>query len=125
MLEQAGINLREVGGEYTGIAKDIAGATSEEINYAASIGNTIMYHTAYLPLIYQQLVAQSGGGISTPATTTAVDTTALQTEAMNHYKAIEANTAATVARLDSVLGFLSRLVVTKGNVHGVNSFMKN
>ena len=126
-LEARGYDMKAMLGDvdsgYTGIAKDIARATSEEINVVASIGNTMMYHTSFLPLIYQQMLAQSGGRAVTTTTNT-VDTTALQTEAMNHYKAIEANTAATVARLDSVLSYLSRLVVTKGSVHGVNSFLK-
>lgn len=130
MLEKAGLSFRELGSEYTGIAKDVASASSEEINRAAAIGNTLMYHTAYLPQIYQEIAAwraASMGSAITPAASDAgaVDNTTLQTQAMNHYKAIEANTAATVVRLDSILSQLSRIVTTRNGRHGVSTFLNS
>lgn len=125
-LEARGYDMKQMlgdvdSGSYSGIAKDIAGATSEEINAVAAIGNTMMYHTSFLPLIYQQLVAR-GGAVAT-ATTAVADPVTLQNEAMNHYRAIEANTAATVARLDSVVAQLSRIVTTRGGRHGITAFI--
>ena len=100
-MEQAGIDLKSLYDKsadgYTGIAKDIAGATSEEINYAASIGNTIMYHTAYIPQIYAQLVAMAGGNVATPSITAQnAGWTDWQQQAMDAYTAIQRNTADTV-----------------------------
>ena len=123
-LEARGYDMKQMlgdvdSGSYSGIAKDIAGATSEEVNAVAAIGNTMMYHTSFLPLIYQQLVAR-GGAVAT-ATTAVADPVTLQNEAMNHYRAIEANTAATVARLDSVVAQLSRIVTTRGGRHGITA----
>lgn len=125
-LEARGYDMKQMlgdtdSGSYSGIAKDIAGATSEEVNAVAAIGNTMMYHTSFLPLIYQQLVAR-GGAVAT-ATTAVADPVTLQNEAMNHYRAIEANTAATVARLDSVVAQLSRIVTTRGGRHGITAFI--
>ncbi len=125
-LEARGYDMKQMlgdvdSGSYSGIAKDIAGATSEEVNAVAAIGNTMMYHTSFLPLIYQQLVAR-GGSVAT-ATTAVADPVTLQNEAMNHYRAIEANTAATVARLDSVVAQLNRIVTTRGGRHGITAFI--
>lgn len=125
-LEARGYDMKQMlgdvdSGSYSGIAKDIAGATSEEVNAVAAIGNTMMYHTSFLPLIYQQLVAR--GGAVTTATTAVADPVTLQNEAMNHYRAIEANTAATVARLDSVVAQLSRIITTRGGRHGITAFI--
>ena len=63
-----------------------------------------------------------GGAVAT-ATTAVADPVTLQNEAMNHYRAIEANTAATVARLDSVVAQLSRIVTTRGGRHGITAFI--
>lgn len=133
-LEARGYDMKAMLGDvdsgYTGIAKDIAGATSEEINRAAAIGNTLMYHTAYLPQIYQEIAAWRAASMGVAITPTAsdasvIDSTALQTEAMNHYRAIATNTAATVARLDSIATQLSKIVTTKNGRHGVNTFLNS
>lgn len=121
-VEKMGINLRELGGEYTGIAKDISTATSEEINRVAAIGNTVMYHTSFLPQIYQEIAAWRAAGVipvATPETT--VDTVAIQSEAMDHYRAIEANTAATVAELRGLSMMLKKVIVYSGGKPAVNT----
>lgn len=117
---------------YTGIAKDVAGATSEEINAVASIGNTVMYHTSFLPLIYQQLVAQAGGGVTQPIQQAATGWTDWQQQAMNTYMAIQQNTADTVVECrrsaqacEQIAGQLSRVIRTKGSTTGVNTFLNN
>lgn len=129
-LEARGYDMKEMLGDvdsgYTGIAKDIAGATSEEINAVAAIGNTLMYHTAYLPQIYQEIAAWRAASMRSaiiPAASDvpAVDNATLQTEAMNHYKAIEANTAATVAELRGLSRMLNRVIVSSGGTFAVNT----
>lgn len=117
---------------YTGIAKDVAGATSEEINAVASIGNTVMYHTSFLPLIYQQLVARAGGGVTQPIQQAQAGWTDWQQQAMSSYLAIQQNTADTVVECrrsaqacENIANQLSRVIRTKGSTTGVNTFLNN
>ena len=58
-LEARGYDMKKLIGdtdsEYTGIAKSVAGATSEEINNVAAIGNTLMYYVSPIPRIDENL----------------------------------------------------------------------
>lgn len=117
---------------YTGIAKDVAGATSEEINAVASIGNTVMYHTSFLPLIYQQLVAQAGGNTTHPTQQAQVGWTDWQQQAMSSYLAIQQNTADTVVECrrsaqacENIANQFSRIIKVKGSTTGINTFLNN
>lgn len=135
-LKAAGLDVNEFLTDkkdgYTGIAKDVAGATSEEINAVASIGNTVMYHTSFLPLIYQQLVARAGGGVTQPIQQAQAGWTDWQQQAMSSYLAIQQNTADTVVECrrsaqacENIANQLSRVIRTKGSTTGVNTFLNN
>lgn len=132
-MEARGYNMKEMFSDmdkgYIGIAKDVAGATSEEINANTTALNTQNYYVSHIPIISENVAAiramMQGGTVSTPTTTTAVDTTALQTEAMNHYKAIENNTAATVAQLMIIVDKLNSALYTKGSKRGFNVWLNS
>lgn len=105
-LEARGYDMKQLIGDvdsgYTGIAKDIAGATSEEINANTAALNTQNYYASHLPLISENvsIIARhlmERGATSGIADTSAAGWTDWQQQAMDNYKAIAANTAATVA----------------------------
>lgn len=103
-IESMGINVREMtGSEHTGIAKSVAGATSEEINAVALGLNT---QNAYMMFIHTDVAAirsiLQSGYAATPNVTDNAASTALtpyQTTALANYQAIQNNTAQTVAQL--------------------------
>lgn len=131
-LEARGYDMKQLIGdtdsEYTGIAKSIAGATSEEINTAAAIGNTVMYHTSFLPQIYQELVAMRTASLPTGASapSSSAGWTDWQQQAMENYQAIARNTAATVAECKRAADACEKLASTvrvKGSTKGFNAFL--
>ena len=137
-LEAAGVDiskLREGSSEFSGIAKNIAGATSEEINTAAAIGNTIMYHTSHLPIISQNVAAMYQ--LMSQGKTSAIDSgsagwTDWQQQAMDNYKAIARNTADTVVECrraavacEAATEKLNRALRTKGATSGFNVFLNS
>lgn len=130
-IEKMGYDMREMGSEYTGIAKNIDGATSEEINTAAAIGNTIMYHTSHLPIISQnvaamyELMSQDKSSTISAASTGWTD---WQQQAMDNYNAIARNTADTVVRCEraavaceAMAEKMGRIIVAKGGKFAVNT----
>lgn len=138
-LEARGYDMKQLIGdvdsEYTGIAKNIAGATSEEINTAAAIGNTIMYHTSHLPIISQNVAAIYQ--LMSQGKTTAIDSgstgwTDWQRQAMDNYNAIARNTADTVVECrraavacEAATEKLNRALRTKGATSGFNVFLNS
>lgn len=137
-LKAAGVDiskLRDGSSEFSGIAKDIAGATSEEINAAAAIGNTIMYHTSHLPIISQNVAAMYQ--LMLQGKTTAIDSgstgwTDWQQQAMDNYKAIARNTADTVVECrraavacEAATEKLNRAFRAKGVTSGFNVFLNS
>lgn len=71
--------LSDTDSEYTGIKRDIAGASEESMNNVAAIGNTLMYYVSPIPTISENVMAirqLMEGGNYTPQTA-GVDTTAL------------------------------------------------
>ena len=133
-LEAAGVDiskLREGSSEFSGIAKNIAGATSEEINTAAAIGNTIMYHTSHLPVISQnvaamyQLMSQGKTALPDSGSTGWTD---WQQQAMAAYNATAKNTADMVVRCEraavaceAMAEKMGRIIVAKGGKFAVNT----
>ena len=135
-LEARGYDMKKLisdtDSEYTGIAKSIAGATSEEINTAAAIGNTIMYHTSHLPIISQNVAAMyqlmSQGKSSALPDSGATGWTDWQQQAMENYNAIAKNTADTVVRCEraavaceAMAEKMGRIIVPKGGKFAVNT----
>lgn len=135
MLEKSGIDLRDIGSEYTGIAKDIAGATSEEINTAAAIGNTIMYHTSHLPVISQNVAAiyqRMSQGKTTLPDSGSTGWTDWQQQAMAAYNATAKNTADMVVRCEraavaceAMAEKMGRAFRAKGTTSGFNVWLNS
>lgn len=132
-LEARGYDMKKLIGdtdsEYTGIAKSVAGATSEEILRLSGFVNTALYHTAYLPKIYEELVAMRTASLPT-ATVSAASAgwTDWQQQAMDNYQAIARNTAETVARCERAAiacEKMARVIKTKGATSGFNVFLNS
>lgn len=135
-LEARGYDMKKLIGdtdsEYTGIAKSVAGATSEEINNVAAIGNTLMYYVSPIPRIDENLARvvaiMEGRGASAIPQTTSAGWTDWQQQAMDNYNAIARNTADTVIecrRAADACEKLARAVKTKGSTTGFNAFLNS
>lgn len=134
-LEEHGYNMKELlsdaDSEYSGIAKSISGATSEEINNVAAIGNTLMYYVSSIPRIDENLarvvalIEQNNAGASSASNTGWTD---WQQQAMDNYIAIQRNTADTVVecrRAADACEKMTRLIKTKGSTSGLNVFLNS
>lgn len=132
-LEARGYDMKKLIGdtdsEYTGIAKNIAGATSEEILQLSGFVNTALYHTAYLPKIYEELVAMRTASLPTAAVSaTSAGWTDWQQQAMDNYNAIARNTADTVVECRRAAEACERIAgafKVKGSTKGLNVFLNS
>lgn len=132
-LEARGYDMKNLIGdtdsEYTGIAKSVAGATSEEILQLSGFVNTALYHTAYLPKIYEELVAMRTASLPTATVSaTSAGWTDWQQQAMDNYQAIARNTAETVVRCERAAiacEKMARVIKTKGATSGFNVFLNS
>ena len=124
-LEGAGISIRDLGGDLTGISRDIASASEESINGLAATMNTWSYYVSYVPQIAQNVAAlraileggvtpiQSGQGVT--------DLVTLQNQSLTHLQDISRHTAETVTecrriadRCTAMAEDIHRVVVPKG-----------
>lgn len=135
-LEARGYDMKKLIGdtdsEYTGIAKSVAGATSEEINNVAAIGNTLMYYVSPIPRIDENLARvvalMEGRGASAIPQTTTAGWTDWQQQAMDNYIAIQRNTADTVVECRRAAEACERIASTfkvKGSTKGLNVFLNS
>lgn len=135
-LKAAGFDIsamRDRSSEFSGIAKNVAGATSEEINNVAAIGNTLMYYVSPIPRMDENLArirAIMENGAAATATTSAASTgwTDWQQQAMDNYTAIQRNTADTVVecrRAANACEKFAKAIAQKGATAGLNVFLKN
>ena len=136
-LEARGYDMKSLisntDSEFSGIAKNVAGATSEEINNVAAIGNTLMYYVSPIPRMDENLArirAIMENGAAATATTSAASTgwTDWQQQAMDNYTAIQRNTADTVVecrRAANACEKFAKAIVQKGATAGLNVFLKN
>lgn len=131
-LEAKGYDLKKLLGdtdsEHTGIAKSVAGATSEEINTVAAIGNTLMYYVSPIPRIDENLAAiralmeQGRAPLSAaPSTVAAKDYTDILTTANNHLSSLP-RMERHLAEIHTLLG---RALRTKGSTSGFNTFLNS
>lgn len=132
-LEARGYDMKQLisdtDSEYTGIAKSVAGATSEEINNVAAIGNTLMYYVSPIPRIDENLARvvaiMEGRGASLPAasgvTTGTVDYTDLFNTANQHLSSLP-RMEQHLAEIHTMLG---RALRTKGSTTGFNTFLNS
>lgn len=127
-----GYDGREKAEGFTGIAKSVAGATSEEINNVAAIGNTLLYYASPIPRIDENLARvvaiMERGGANVPSSTTTTGWTDWQQQAMDNYQAIARNTAETVVRCERAAiacEKMARVIKTKGATSGFNVFLNS
>ncbi len=131
-LEARGYDMKQLIGEadesYTGIAKNVAGATSEEINANTAALNTQNYYLSHVPAIGENVAAirmilQGGsatvsGGSAGPAKT--IDYTDLLTAANQHL----ASLPRMERHLSDIYTLLNRVVVYEKGRFVVNSSLK-
>lgn len=132
-LEARGYDMKKLIGdtdsEYTGIAKSVAGATSEEINNVAAIGNTLMYYVSPIPRIDENLsrvvALMEGRTAALPTasgvTSGAVDYTDLFNTANQHLSSLP-RMEQHLAEIHTMLG---RALRTKGSTTGFNTFLNS
>lgn len=118
-LEARGYDMQKLLGETsdgpTGIAHDIATAGEESINGLAAGINTQNFYIAQQLQEVQRIRAIVEAGLQgSGKPSDSSNLLLMQEQAMNHYAAIEANTAATVARLDSVVRMLEGVITPRG-----------
>lgn len=129
LVESWGIQLRETGAEYTGIAKDIAGASSEEINTAAAIGNTLMYYVSPIPRMDENLAAiramMERGSSSLPVSSSGVESPSRDyTDMLTTANQRLSSLPRMERHLAEISTMLQRVVTAQGSNFGVNTFMK-
>ncbi len=123
------------GSEYTGIKRDIAGASEETMSNVATIGNTLMYYVSPIPGIAENVAAMRAlmdGGSMVSMPTTSAGWTDWQQQAMDAYTAIQRNTADAVVECRRIaiaceeeVAQLRRVIVPRGTKgsHGVQVYM--
>ena len=131
-LEARGYDLKKLLGEsdseYTGTAKSVAGATSEEINANTAALNTQNYHMSHIDENVAAIRAMLSGGaaISVPQSVATAAWTDWQQQAMDNYQAIARNTAETVLRCERAAVAcekMARAIKVKGSTSGFNVFL--
>lgn len=132
-LEARGYDMKQLIGdtdsEYSGIAKSVAGATSEEINNVAAIGNTLMYYASPIPRIDENLARvvaiMEGKTAALPTasggTTGAIDYTDMFATANQHLSSLP-RMEQHLAEIHTMLG---RALRTKGSTTGFNTFLNS
>lgn len=137
-LEARGYDMKQLIGDvdtnYTGIKRDIAGASEETMSNVATIGNTLMYYVSPIPGIAANVALLTqhilNGGAGATTATTAAGWTDWQQQAMDSYNAIQRNTAETVVECrraaqaaENAVAQLQRVITVKGAKHGFQVYM--
>jgi hypothetical protein len=105
MLEQMGINLRGLGGEMTGISRDIATASEESVLGLAAGINTQNFYISQVPTKLDTIIGLlRGNGIKTEGSTiTLQDVMIAQNQFLSHLPTIAQHTAETVAECKQIV----------------------
>lgn len=134
-LEARGYDMKQLIGDvdssYTGIAKEVSSATSEEINANTAALNTQNYYMSHVPQIAEHVAAMRQ--LMERATTVALPEasaagwTDWQKQAMDNYQAIARNTAETVvqcrksaAACEAFAADIHRMIEVSGGKHRLN-----
>jgi hypothetical protein len=134
-LEARGYDMKQLIGDvdsnYTGIAKEVSSATSEEINANTAALNTQNYYMSHVPQIAEHVAAMRQ--LMERATTVALPEasaagwTDWQKQAMDNYNAIARNTAETVAECrrsaaacEAFAADIHRMIEFSGGKHRLN-----
>lgn len=119
--------------EYTGIAKSVSSATSEEINANTAALNTQNYYISHIDenVAAMYMLMRAGMGGETQVTASA-GWTDWQQQAMDSYLAIQRNTADTVVECrraanacEEAVDKMSRVIKVKGATQGFNVFLNS
>lgn len=132
-LEARGYDMKQLIGdtdsEYTGIAKSVAGATSEEINNVAAIGNTLMYYVSPIPRIDENLARvvaiMEGRGATLPTASGVATGTIDYTEMFNTANQHLSSLPRMEQHLAEIHTMLGRALRTKGSTTGFNTFLNS
>lgn len=130
-LEARGYDMKQLIGEtdseYTGIAKSVAGATSEEILQLSGFVNTALYYMAPIPRIDENLARvvalMEGRGAALPAASGSTAGGADYTDLFNTANEHLSSLPRMEQHLSEIHRMLGRIVVTRGGAFGVNAFM--
>lgn len=104
-LEQMGINIRSLGGEMTGISRDIATASEESILGLAAGINTQNYYISQVPAKMDIIIAllRGEGTMTQGSAITLQDLMTLQNQHLSYLPTIAQHTADTVAECKAIV----------------------
>ena len=105
MLEQMGINLRGLGGEMTGVSRDIATASEESILGLAAGINTQNFYISQVPTKLDTIIGllRGDGAIKQGSKITLQDVMIAQNQFLSHLPTIAQHTAETVAECKAIV----------------------
>lgn len=138
-LGQAGLSMRDLGGEMTGISREIATASEESVNGLATEMHTFNFYGSHLPTISENVAAmrslmEVGDFGSRTAGEAGIDRETWQREAFDRFAAMERHMAECVtecrrsaAACEEQVAQLRRVIVPKGTsgAYGVQVYMRN
>lgn len=107
-MQAEGISLRNTAGQFTGISRDIAGASEESINGLAAGINTQNFYMSFMPLLHENvaqiLTLMSGGNTVTSTTDTGIEgMPSVQKMVYDHLPYIDANINSLLQLIKSVI----------------------
>lgn len=116
-MQAEGISLRNTVGQFTGISRDIAGASEESINGLAAGINTQNFYMSFMPLIYEDvaqiLTYMTGGNTVTPSTQTGIEgMPSVQKMVYDHLPNLDANINSLLQLVKSVISPKSAATAT-------------
>lgn len=130
-LSQAGISVRGMGSELTGISKDIASASEESILGLAAGINTQNFYISQVPPKLDVIIGLlQGGNLSQGSAITLQDLVTIQNQHLSHLPSIAQHTADTVAECKMIVAetrrtadALERVIKPRGTqaTHTVNT----
>lgn len=105
MLEQMGINLRGLGGEMTGISRDIATASEKSILGLAAGINTQNFYISQVPTKLDTIIGllRGNGAMPQGSAITLQDVMIAQNQFLSHLPTIAQHTAETVAECKAIV----------------------
>lgn len=100
-LEKAGVNIRDLGSDFTGISKDIATASEESILGLTSLINTSLFYVSNIDHNVAQIVSLlSGGGYESTSGEQLTDLITMQNQHLAHLPSIALYTSQTAERCE-------------------------
>lgn len=116
-MQAEGVSLRNTVGQFTGISRDIAGASEESINGLAAGINTQNFYMSFMPLIHENvaqiLTYMTGGNTVTPATQTGIEgMPSVQKMVYDHLPNLDANINSLLQLVKSVISPKSAATAT-------------